>query len=72
MSTQSTGASQPSTAYELFILVLTVLSVVIMVALVLPFSPITNQLLLFYDNLTCVVFLFDFLTSLRRASRSGW
>jgi voltage-gated potassium channel len=80
MSARSTRASQPSTAYELFILVLTVLSLVIMVALVLPFSPITNQLLLVYDNLICVVFLFDFFTNLRRASpkreyliaRRGW
>ena len=68
MSARSTRASQPSHAYELFILVLTVLSLVIMVALVLPFSPITNQLLLVYDNLICAVFLFDFFTNLRRAS----
>jgi voltage-gated potassium channel len=80
MSARSTRDAQPSTAYELFILVLTVLSLLIMVALLLPFSPNTNQLLLFYDNLICAVFLYDFLTNLRRASpkrdyligRRGW
>ena len=80
MSAGSTSASQQSQAYELFILVLTVLSLVIMVALLLPFSPATEKILIVYDNLICAVFLFDFLTNLRRASskreyllgRRGW
>jgi voltage-gated potassium channel len=69
-----------SNAYELFILVLTVLSLVIMVALFLPVSPATKQLLTIYDNLICVIFLYDFVTNLVRAKpkrayfidRRGW
>jgi voltage-gated potassium channel len=57
-----------SNAYELFILVLTVLSLVIMVALVLPLDDATTKLLNVYDNLICVVFLFDFSRRIRRAS----
>jgi voltage-gated potassium channel len=80
MSARSTRASQQSNAYELFILVLTVLSLAIMVALLLPLSSATTQLLIVYDNLICVVFLADFLANLRRASskreyligRRGW
>ena len=45
-----------SNAYELFILVLTALSLGIMVVLVLPVSDATEHLLLVYDNAICVVF----------------
>jgi voltage-gated potassium channel len=69
-----------SNAYELFILVLTVLSLAIMVVLVLPVSEATRQLLLVYDNAICVVFLIDFFGNLFGAStkreyfigRRGW
>jgi voltage-gated potassium channel len=69
-----------SNAYELFILVLTVLSLVIMVALFLPVSSATKQLLTVYDNLICVIFLYDFVTNLLRSKprrayfvgRRGW
>src|SRR5438034_5376609 len=56
-----------SNAYELFILVLTVLSLVIMVALVLPFNPSTDHLLEVYDNVICFIFLFDFGMRMSRA-----
>jgi voltage-gated potassium channel len=56
-----------SNAYELFILVLTVLSLAIMVGLLLPMSEATHRLLTTYDNLICVVFLFDFALRMRRA-----
>jgi voltage-gated potassium channel len=59
---------QLSSAYELFILVLTVLSLVVMVFLVLPVSEPTEHLLSVYDNVMCVIFLFDFSLRLRRAS----
>ena len=49
-----------SHAYELFILVLTILSLTIMVMLVLPLSQATIDLLTLYDNLICIVFLLDF------------
>jgi len=69
-----------SNAYEIFILVLTLLSLVIMLGLVLPISDATEHLLLVYDNLICVVFLFDFFLNLARSSpkreylvgRRGW
>ena len=59
------SAAQPITrehgnAYNLFILLLTVFSLVVMVLLVLPLDEQTHQLLFFYDNAVCVVFLLDF------------
>jgi voltage-gated potassium channel len=56
-----------STAYQLFILVLTVLSLAIMVGLVLPLSESTTQLLTFYDNAICFVFLGDFAWRIRHS-----
>jgi len=57
-----------SNAYEMFIFVLTVLSLLIMVGLVLPrVNESTKRLLNIYDNIICVVFLFDFSMRLRRA-----
>ena len=73
--------SKRSNAYEIFILVLTVLSLLIMVGLLLPtLSPATRSLLNLYDNIICVVFLYDFFMNLHRASpkreyfigRRGW
>lgn len=72
--------SKRSNAYELFILVLTVLSLGIMVVLVLPVSEATRQLLTVYDNAICVVFLVDFFGNLFGAptkreyfiGRRGW
>ena len=63
-----------SNAYELFILVLTILSLVVMVALLLPtLSKSTTQLLEIYDNGICVVFLLDFGLRLKRApSKRGY
>jgi voltage-gated potassium channel len=60
-----------SNAYEMFTLVLTVLSLVIMVLLLLPLPDSTLSLLLVYDNLICVVFLVDFCLRLSRASSAG-
>jgi voltage-gated potassium channel len=66
------GPAEPqrplSSAYELFILVLTILSLAVMAILILPVSESTEQLLSVYDNVICVVFLFDFSLRLRRAS----
>lgn len=59
---------QQSNSYNLFILVLTILSLGIMVLLLLPVSPAMEQLLVLYDNLICVVFLIDFAIRLRSAS----
>jgi voltage-gated potassium channel len=47
-------------SYEIFILVLTVLSLVVMGALLLPLDQATVDALLFWDNFICVIFLIDF------------
>jgi voltage-gated potassium channel len=49
-----------SNAYNIFILVLTILSLAIMVLLVLPIPDNVYQVLWVYDNLICIVFLGDF------------
>jgi voltage-gated potassium channel len=80
MSTPADATRQGSNAYDLFILLLTVLSLGIMVVLLLPLSDATIQLLTVYDNVICVVFLLDFFLNLTRAStkreyfigRRGW
>ncbi len=59
---------QLSNAYELFILLLTFLSLADMVLLVLPrISSETEQLLQTYDLIFCLVFLCDFGLRLKRA-----
>ena len=75
-----TTATKRSNAYELFILVLTVLSLLIMVALLLPLSDATIKVLNVYDNVICVIFLLDFAFNLARShpkreyvvGRRGW
>ncbi len=54
-------------AYNIFILVLTVMSLIIMVLLLLPINSATIDLLTFYDNFICAIFLFDFATNLLKA-----
>lgn len=61
------GGLLHSHAYDLFILVLTVLSLVVMVIMLLPVDDSTLGLLQFYDNLICVIFLCDFAMRMRRA-----
>ncbi|HEY7282515.1 MAG TPA: ion transporter [Actinomycetota bacterium] len=79
--TGEASTSKRSNAYDIFILVLTVLSLVIMVALFIPtLSAATTQLLTIYDNVICFVFLFDFALNMSRSSpkrdyffkRRGW
>lgn len=47
-------------AYNIFILVLTVFSLVLMVVLLLPIDQQTRELVNLYDNIVCVIFLIDF------------
>jgi voltage-gated potassium channel len=58
VSTRKTG--RQGNAYQIFILVLTVLSLVIMVWQLLPVSEQTRSLLNWYDNAICFIFLYDF------------
>jgi len=57
--------------YDLFILVLTILSLVLMVVMFLPLNDATIGLLQFYDNLICAIFLVDFSIQLHRAERKS-
>jgi voltage-gated potassium channel len=67
MAQQTASPRQHSNAYNIFILVLTVLSLAVMVVMLLPISDATLQLLSVYDNLICVIFLIDFTLHLRAA-----
>ena len=60
MSAEQSIVREHGNAYNLFILLLTVFSLAVMVLLVLPLDPQTHQLLYFYDNAVCVIFLMDF------------
>jgi len=51
-------------AYNLFILVLTLFSLLVMVLLLLPLGPQSRQLLQGYDFVICLIFLGDFVYSL--------
>src|SRR4051812_10106510 len=70
-STPPDPRRQHSFAYQIFILVLTIYSLVIMVALLLPFSPQTIDLLRVYDNVICGIFLLDFAVNIVRAPSKG-
>jgi len=73
MTTVTASSREHGNAYNLFILVLTIVSLMVMVLLWLPFSPETINLLRVYDNVICVVFLFDFALSLMQApSKRGY
>jgi voltage-gated potassium channel len=71
---------QHSNSYDIFILVLTIMSLAVMILLLLPLAPAELETLRFYDNLFCIVFLGDFTWSLvgshpRReyfVERRGW
>jgi voltage-gated potassium channel len=67
MAQASGSSSRHSNAYNIFILVLTILSLGIMVVMLLPLSDTTIDLLQVYDNLICVIFLIDFIINLRAA-----
>lgn len=65
---QTDGASLHGNVYNLFIIILTILSLIIMLLLVLPTNEETTRLLIIYDNLICVVFLADFFYNLRAST----
>src|SRR3954463_14720802 len=79
----TSGKSTPvdhSNAYNIFVLVLTVFSLIVMVLLLVPLDDETHTLLVVYDNLICVIFLVDFAVNLTRShprreyflGRQGW
>jgi voltage-gated potassium channel len=62
---------QPSNAYQIYIFVLTILSLAVMVMLILPISAETKGLLGWYDNAICFLFLFDFYLNMRGAKKKS-
>jgi voltage-gated potassium channel len=64
MTHETASTRQHSNAYNIFVLVLTVLSLAIMVVMLLPLSDQTIVLLQAYDNLMCFIFLIDFIVNL--------
>jgi voltage-gated potassium channel len=58
------GLREHGNAYNIFILVLTIYSLLVMVLLVLPIQPAVRDLLNVYDNVICVLFLGDFVFNL--------
>jgi voltage-gated potassium channel len=76
----SSELARESNSYSIFMLVLTVLSLSIMVLLLLPLKAATLDVLRFYDNLICVVFLVDVAVHLAASrprrdyfiTRRGW
>jgi voltage-gated potassium channel len=71
MTQETTTLRKPSNAYNIFILVLTILSLAVMVALLFPLSDSTIKILSVYDNLICVIFLIDFYLNLRGAKKKS-
>jgi voltage-gated potassium channel len=71
MAQETTSPRKHSNAYNIFILVLTVLSLAVMVVMLLPISDATMKLLSVYDNLICVIFLIDFFLNLKGASKKS-
>ena len=65
MTQEAAVLRKPSNAYNIFILILTLLSLAIMVVMLLPVSSATLQLLSVYDNLICFIFLIDFFLNMR-------
>jgi len=53
-------AREHGNAYQIFILVVTILSLVVMGALLLPLDEATVTALLVWDNVICLIFLADF------------
>lgn len=71
MVQDTASARQDSNAYNIIILILTIISLVIMVVMLLPLDDATIRLLQFYDNLICVMFLIDFALNLRAAPKES-
>jgi voltage-gated potassium channel len=71
LETRSSTFKRNGNAYSVFILTLTVFSLCIMVAMLLPLSEAAIGLLRVYDNLICVFFLIDFFISLRAAPKKA-
>jgi voltage-gated potassium channel len=68
MTSEIARDSKHGNAYNIFILVLTIISLIIMVLLLLPINEATLGVLRFYDDLICIIFLIDFFSNLKDSS----
>jgi voltage-gated potassium channel len=64
MNAEAPVLREHGNAYNIFILVLTIFSLALMVVLLLPLDQSTRDLVNFYDNVICVIFLLDFAINL--------
>ncbi len=71
MAHESATQIEHSNAYNIFIVVLTIISLIIMVLMFLPLNDETLGLLQVYDNLICVIFLIDFTLNLRATPKKS-
>ena len=72
MSAEEFKPVKHSNSYNIFMLVLTVFSLLVMVWMILPWiSEETASTLLFYNNLICIIFLIDFGISWRAAKKKS-
>ena len=71
MTQETTIRERHGNSYNIFMLVLTVLSLAVMVMMILPISEETRVLLSVYDNLICIIFLIDFFSNLFAASKKS-
>lgn len=67
MAQETAPLHKHSIAYNIFIFILTIISLIIMVVMLLPLNDATIGLLQFYDNLICTIFLVDFFLNLKAA-----
>jgi voltage-gated potassium channel len=80
MTQETPSPRQHGNSYNIFILILTVLSLAVMVVMLLPLSEQTITLLSYYDNMICIIFLVDFFYNLMTTpkksdyfiSQRGW
>jgi voltage-gated potassium channel len=72
MAQTSVSPKPKSNSYTIFIFVLTIISLVVMVVMLLPgLDEVTVQVLSFYDNLICAIFLIDFFYNLKNSPKKS-
>jgi len=71
MAEKVTARPKHGNSYNIFILVLTVFSLVLMAVMIMPLDSATLQLLGIYDTVICIIFLIDFGINLRAAPKKS-
>lgn len=67
MDLSVSAVSLHSSTYNIFIMVLTIFSLVLMVLLVLPVQPAVKETVEYMDTIICLIFLGDFVSNLVRS-----